>query len=275
MEPVGGGRLAKLPAEAENLLKNQRPDDSIASWAIRFTASLPNVIVTLSGMSDIEQLTDNLSVFNMPVSLSMIEQSILHSVVEILSGYNTIPCTTCGYCVKECPRVVDIPQIFTRFNDYVQFENATRFDIDYHAFVPLHRRASNCVSCGLCIEKCPQKIDIPKELDAVHKKAIELSIGVDIESLRAQLNDNTLLVCFGAGAGGHAAKSTLREYGYTIDYFCDNSKSLWGSEIDGIKILSPTQLQELNAKQKIHVLITNSYYKEVKEQLGSLGICVL
>jgi len=272
MEPVGGGRLAKLPADAENLLKHQRPDDSIASWAMRFASNLPNVAVTLSGMSSMEQLTDNLSILTTSVFLSETEQSALKSVVEVLRGYNTIPCTACGYCIKACPRYVDIPQIFTRYNDYVQFENVARFDIDYHAFIPPHRRVSNCVSCGLCIEKCPQNIDIPKVLDMVHRKAIELSIGVDIESLKEQIKDNTTLVCFGAGAGGHAAKSALREYGYTIDYFCDNSETLWGSKIDGIKVLSPKQLQKLNSKQEILVLITSGYHSEIKEQLGSLGI---
>jgi hypothetical protein len=275
MEPVGGGRLAKLPTDAEKLLKNQRPDDSIASWAIRFAASLPNVIVTLSGMSNMEQLTDNLSVFNTPVSLSETEKIALNRVVEILSSYKTIPCTACGYCVKECPRCVDIPQIFTRYNDYVQFENATRFDVDYHAFVPHHRRASNCVSCGLCIEKCPQNIDIPKELDIVHRKAIGLSVGVDIESLMGQLKDNTILVCFGAGAVGRAALSALRTCGIKTDYFCDNSEHLWETTVDGVKVISPMQLQELNSKQKIFVLITSGYRKEIKEQLGSLGIDIL
>ena len=181
MEPVGGGRLAKLPDEAEKLLKSERPYDSVASWAIRFAAGLPNVAVTLSGMSDMEQLTDNLSVLSPIVPLSEAEQSVLQDVVKILSGYNTIPCTVCGYCVEDCPRNVDIPQIFKRYNDYRQFDNMARFDVDYYAFVPERRRASNCVSCGECVRKCPQGIDIPRELKVIHNMAVGLSTGINVE----------------------------------------------------------------------------------------------
>lgn len=274
MEPVGGGRLANLPPSAEKELKNVRPNDSSASWAIRFVASLPNVIVTLSGMSDMEQLTDNLSVFNTPVSLTEKEQTALHSVVEILSSYSTIPCTACGYCVDDCPKNVDIPQIFNRYNDYMQFGNMARFDIDYYAFVPPQRRASNCISCGLCIKKCPQNVDIPKELYMVHEKALGLSVGVDIESLKEHLKDNTALVCFGAGAMGRAALSALKECGIKVDYFCDNAEPLWGSEIDGVKVISPIQLQEMNSKQEIFTLITSAYRDDIKAQLKKMDIVV-
>jgi len=169
MEPVGGGRLVKLPESAEKLLKSIRPDDSIASWAIRFTASLPNVAMTLSGMSNIEQLNDNLSVFDSFSPISESEQSALNEVVNILNSYNTIPCTACGYCIEDCPKNVDISQIFKRYNDYMQFENMVRFNIDYNAFIPPQRQASNCIACGVCIQNCPQKIDIPEKLNMIHE----------------------------------------------------------------------------------------------------------
>ena len=234
MEPVGGGRLAKLPSTAENLLKKVRPNDSIASWALRFTASLENVAVTLSGMSDMAQLVDNLSVFTTNAKLSEAELSALGDVVEILKNANTIPCTACGYCVDDCPKNIDIPQIFTRYNDYMQFENAARFDVDYNAFVPPQRRGSRCVSCGKCTEKCPQNIDIPKELKLVHNKAVGMSIGVDIDVLEKHLANAPLLICFGSGAMGRAAASALSECGFKVDYFCDNNEKTWGTTVDGV-----------------------------------------
>ena len=272
MEPVGGGRLAQLPDATGRLLKDHRPDDSIASWAIRFSTSLPNVAVTLSGMSDTGQLLDNLSVFDSFVPLSEAEQSILQNVVLILRGYSLIPCTACRYCITDCPCNVDIPQIFKRYNDYRQFENMARFDADYYAFIPEQQRASNCVSCGECVRKCPQNIDIPTELKAIHDFAAGLTIGVEVRELKAQLGNDSYLVCFGAGPAGRAALSSLGECGFNVDCFCDNAKHLWGTAVDGIPVISPDKLRELAGKEKLSVLITSSYYDEIKAQLSSLGI---
>lgn len=178
MEPVGGGRLAALPKEAEKLLKAQRPEDSAASWAIRFSAKLPNVAVTLSGMNTTAQLMDNLSVFEGGVSVfSEAEQAAIQGVVKILRAQNTIPCTACGYCAGECPNNVDIPQIFKRYNDTVQFEIMDRLDVQYFVFVPEKRRADRCISCGKCTRMCPQNIDIPGELKKIHDRAVSLARG--------------------------------------------------------------------------------------------------
>jgi ferredoxin len=154
------------------------------------------------------------------------------------------------------------------------FEQARSLDIEYLVIIPESRRADKCIGCNICSKRCPQNIDIPKELKMIHAKAMRLSMGIDIESLKDKLKNNTILVCFGAGAMGHAALSALRECGIEADYFCDNSESLWGSEVDGVKVISPTQLQDLNNKQEIHVVITSSYYREVKAQLASIGIKV-
>ena len=274
MEPVGGGRLAKLPVKAESILKKIRPGDSIASWAVRFTAGLPNVATTLSGMVNREQLLDNLSIVTPIVPLSTSEQSALEHVVNIISESSAIPCTGCGYCLEDCPNEVDIPQIFQRYNNYIQFENMARFDIDYFAFIPKHRRASNCIACGKCEEQCPQKIDIAQQLEMIHNFTIGLMLGIDTVMLKESLADGSQLVCFGTGAIGRNALPILRECECEVDYFCDNAEKLWGTEIDGITVLSPAQLQDLSYKNKLQIIITSSYNDEIKAQLNSMGISV-
>jgi ferredoxin len=271
MEPVGGGRLAKLPKEAHDLLEKERPGCSAAAWALRFVANLSNVAIVLSGMSDFEQLSDNLAAFDPVVPLSENENAALRNVVEILVKYKTVPCTACGYCVGDCRENVDIPQIFKRYNDYRQFDNMARFDIDYFAFVPEARRAGNCVQCGECVKKCPQKIDIPRELEIIHNTAAGLSLGVDIDKLKDPLFGGASLVCFGAGAMGRSALSVLRECGIKVRYFCDNSERLWGMLIDGVEIVSPKRLQTLAESENLRVLITSGYYSEIKEQLNAMN----
>ena len=272
MEPVGGGRLAKLPDRAEMILKRARPWDSIASWAVRFAVGLPNVAVTLSGMSDMEQLMDNYAALNSNPSLTEEEQSVLSNVVEILLDFNTIPCTNCGYCTEDCPKIIDIPQILKKYNDNSLFENTMRFDVYYNHAFPKSRQASNCIHCGKCVLKCPQNIDIPKELEFIHNYAIELTIGVNIPKLKERLSYAAGLVCFGAGAKGRQALQILQESGCEASYFCDNSESLWGTAVEGVEVISPDQLQKLCREQDMCVLITSIYKKEIRKQLDEMGI---
>jgi predicted aldo/keto reductase-like oxidoreductase len=177
MEPVGGGRLSKLPNKAERMLKAANPEASISSWAVRYVASLPNIAVTLSGMSNKEQLRDNLLSFNPIIPMTDQELAIINKVVSIIRSNNTIPCTTCRYCVEECPKKIDIPQIFQRYNDWKVFSNTARFDIDYFAFIPDGHRADACLACGKCVRKCPQCINIPENLRMIHYIAIDVSLG--------------------------------------------------------------------------------------------------
>ncbi len=177
MEPVGGGRLSRLPEEAERILREVHLDRSIASWAIRFVASLSNVAVTLSGMSNESQLEDNILQFQNMGPLSEEEKRAIDKVNHIIDSFHAVPCTGCGYCVEECPRGVDIPQIFKRYNDYRMFENMARFDIDYFAFVPEGKRGDVCIRCNKCSKKCPQKIAIPDEIGKIHEFADKLSKG--------------------------------------------------------------------------------------------------
>jgi predicted aldo/keto reductase-like oxidoreductase len=275
MEPVGGGRLAKLPGDAERLLKTMRPDASAASWAIGFVASLPNVAVTLSGMSDERQLRDNVSVFSPVEPLAPAECETLDRVVRIVASHNAIPCTSCRYCTDECPKEIDIPQIFQRYNDCKMFDNAARFDIDYFAFIPEGKRADACIFCGRCAEKCPQTIDVPKELRRVHGAAVELALGIDAGALAAHTDGGPLLVCFGAGAAGRTALALLRDAGRAADYFCDNARNLWGGNVDGVSVISPERLKELSGDPGVSVLITSAYHDEIETQLDGLGIAAL
>jgi predicted aldo/keto reductase-like oxidoreductase len=276
MEPVGGGRLSKLPYKAESLLKELAPNRSISSWAIRYVASLPNVAVTLSGMSNEEQLNDNLSSFDPVAAMTGAELNAVDKVVKILRSYNTIPCTSCRYCVDECPKSIDIPYIFQRYNDYMMFDNIARFDIDYFAFIPNGKRADACIACGKCARKCPQEINIPERMKLVHNTAVGLSIGLDMERLdeNFEKEKGSLLVCFGAGDWGERAQILLAEKGYQVDYFCDNAQHLWGKKINGIPVISPEQLRALHQDTEIIVLITSTYYEEIKAQLDKLGIPV-
>lgn len=277
MEPVGGGRLSKLPHMAENVLREVEPDRSISSWAIRFAASLPNVAVTLSGMSNEDQLYDNLSSIGSSATMTAAEFSAIDRVVDILRSYNTIPCTACRYCTDECPKKIDIPYIFQRYNDYMMFDNIARLDIDYFTFIPDGKRADACIACGKCARKCPQEIDIPRKLKLVHSTAVSLSLGIDAEKLYGHLNheNSSLLVCFGAGKSGKSTQKLLAENGYRVDYFCDNAHSLWGSKVNGIPVISPERLEELCSEAKINVLITSIYFDEIRTQLDKLGIPVL
>ncbi|MDR1537889.1 MAG: aldo/keto reductase [Clostridiales bacterium] len=277
MEPVGGGRLAKLPLSAEKLLKSVRPGDSAASWAIRFAASLPGVAVVLSGMSTIEQLQDNVSTFSPFYPLSKDELALLEKSSEILKSMHAIPCTSCRYCTDGCPKNIDIPYIFQIFNDDCLFEGNSNLSDVYSAFVPENRRGDDCVNCRACIESCPQKIDIPGNLKMVHRKAAAQPLEVDINVLKKRIakDKDSSLVCFGAGMIGRSVQKLLCGDGVRVHYFCDNSSVLQGGEVNGIPVITPKQLVDMNDRSKVSVLITSNWRDEIKNQLDELGISAI
>jgi predicted aldo/keto reductase-like oxidoreductase len=165
MEPCRGGKLANFDEKTNGILKQKRPDDSIASWAVRFAASLPNVQVVLSGMSTLEQLQDNLKTFSSPAPMTQAENELVQQVVTSLM--NQIPCTACRYCCEECPQKLDIPRLISLFNE-VSFEVAPGLDTRLAA-LKSEELPSNCIACGACKQICPQGIDIPaimKKLEA-------------------------------------------------------------------------------------------------------------
>lgn len=161
MEPVRGGKLAAPGKEAEDLFKAADAQSSIASWALRFAASLPNVMTVLSGMSSLEQLKDNINTLSDFKPLDENEKSIIENVVALLHKRDIIPCTGCDYCA-DCPKGVEISSIFKLYNRHVNEE------LDAKRAGELYRElkvvADACVQCGKCKDHCPQSIDIPARL---------------------------------------------------------------------------------------------------------------
>ncbi|MDL2206330.1 aldo/keto reductase [Eubacteriales bacterium OttesenSCG-928-N13] len=160
MEPVKGGSLAGMSDKVQSVLKEIHPDDSIASWAMRFCGSLDNVITVLSGMSNIDQMQDNINVMKDVQPLNEQERAAIDHVRGILSGMPIIPCTSCRYCVEECPQKIQIPNILNHYNDYLLYDNLIGARRGYRLFSGNPVKASECIQCGLCETRCPQKIGI-------------------------------------------------------------------------------------------------------------------
>ncbi len=158
MEPVRGGTLAQLSESSRALLKEARPDKSIASWAIRYVASLDNVLVILSGMSNQAQTDDNISTLTEFEPLTDEEKLVLNKALKVFLDKNTIPCTDCKYCLP-CPEGVNIPGVFKIYNEYALSKFKGQFINRYEAMKE-SERASSCIACGMCLENCPQRIEI-------------------------------------------------------------------------------------------------------------------
>ncbi len=163
MEPVKGGTLAKLPTQADRLLRAIHPAMSAASWAIRFAASLDNVLTVLSGMSDMAQMQDNTNTMLDFKQLNQQERDILKQVVGIINNDNAIPCTACQYCVEGCPQNIDIPGLFARYNAQMQDPETLQGPQDGAKSA----KASDCIACGQCESACPQHIEIIRRLQDV------------------------------------------------------------------------------------------------------------
>lgn len=169
MEPVKGGALSTLPADIAKLLTDYNPDASIASWAIRFAASLPGVGVVLSGMSNTEQMANNLSYMKEFKPLNEEEKAIIEKAREALAKIPNIPCTSCEYCAKVCPENIGISGSFKAYNSYLNFENVDYAKRNQTMLVENQgkKKAGSCIKCGKCEEACPQHIEIRKELERV------------------------------------------------------------------------------------------------------------
>ena len=191
MEPLLGGRLTKLSDSLVARLKERRPEDSVASWAFRFSGSPENVLSVLSGMTYMEHLQDNIRTYSPLEPLTDEEKDFLEETAQILLKYPTIPCTDCKYCMP-CPYGIDIPTIFMHYNkcvnegnvpksqqDPIYREARTAFLVGYDRTVPRLRQASHCIGCEICKPHCPQSIEIPEEL---HR----------IDAFVEQLKQNTL-----------------------------------------------------------------------------------
>lgn len=171
MEPVRGGFLANLPESVSTLFTSFDDKKSVASWALRWVAGLPNVKVILSGMSNMEQVEDNISIFSNDYLLSEQEYRVVDQAVECLFSIKTIPCTSCKYCI-ECPSTIDIPYIFEIFNQYKLFGDKELAKAKYNAIVA-SKKVDACIMCNACVCVCPQQIAIPEQLKNVERALFE------------------------------------------------------------------------------------------------------
>ena len=166
MEPVRGGLLAGFSDDIEEMFRETRPDQSIASWALRWVGSHKNVKVILSGMSTPEQVEDNLKTFDHFETLSEKEQDTVKRVVDTLKGRVQNGCTGCRYCMP-CPSGVDIPGSFRIWNDYHIYQIYSFVQNRWEKELSADTKPENCVECGACEEQCPQKISIREHLKRV------------------------------------------------------------------------------------------------------------
>ncbi len=160
MEPVKGGTLATPIEEVEEIFKTAEPDSSMASWAIRFAADLPGVLTVLSGMSNLEQMQDNVAVMKDFNGLSEEQQKVIDKVREVYNNLETIPCTACHYCVENCPQNIPIPEIFKARNKQIAFGLEDEGFKEYEQAVEDKGRASDCIECLQCESACPQGLGV-------------------------------------------------------------------------------------------------------------------
>lgn len=179
MEPLLGGRLAKVPENIANRLLQRNPEESIASWAFRFAGTHPDVLTVLSGMTYMEHLEDNLNTYSPLKPLTEDDLEFLQETADIMKQYPTVPCNDCKYCMP-CPYGIDIPAILLHYNKCVnadqipassqspKYAQARRaFLVGYDRSVPKLRQASHCIGCNQCAPHCPQEIKIPEELHRI------------------------------------------------------------------------------------------------------------
>lgn len=160
MEPVKGGNLANPPAAVKRMFDEYHPDMSYASWAIRFVASLDGIITVLSGMSNTQQMEDNLSYMKKFQPLNEAEQKIIQEAQRILGNSSTIPCTACHYCTEGCPKKIPIPEIFSAMNKQLGNGQIAEAASDYRKATSLTGKASECINCRQCERICPQHLGI-------------------------------------------------------------------------------------------------------------------
>jgi hypothetical protein len=171
MEPIKGGRLLRPPENIAKLWEQSTIKRTPQEWALRWVWNHPEVAVTLSGMNSLEQVMENIKYANysQPNNLSLKEREIIERVRDAYRSLNPVPCTACRYCVP-CPNGVDIPRVFEFYNEAVTYNDVSRRRFMYgdKNMIKNEQRADMCTKCGQCLDKCPQKIDIPEMLEKAH-----------------------------------------------------------------------------------------------------------
>ena len=172
MEPLRGGGLVRAPKAVADIYDSYAVKRGAAEWAFRHLVNYPEIGTIVSGMSTMEQLKENIEMFSKPDMLagclSDEEKNIIISAREAYNSIVTIPCTECGYCTP-CPYNVDIPGAFRLYNDGQRFNNFDQPKRSYMFTRRGGRGVGECTACGECTPKCPQEINIPKELQTAHK----------------------------------------------------------------------------------------------------------
>ena len=166
MEPVRGGSLANLPESAEALMKARDPNRTAASWALQFAANLRGVSAVLSGMSNMEQMQDNINTFKNLKPMTDDEYEMLEEVLTAMSKVASIACTACKYCHSYCPQGIDIAGCFSAYNESKRTNNGWNSSMTYNT---IPKKADKCTGCGACNRYCPQKLQIPTGLAKVAK----------------------------------------------------------------------------------------------------------
>ena len=180
MEPVRGGKLCRLSDKDETVLRDLRPNESIAAWGFRFLQDIPGVKMVLSGMSSMEQMCDNVKTFEKAIPLSEKERTVLLNIAEQLK--DSIPCTACRYCTDGCPAGLDIPMLIANYNE-LRFDPSVNTSMRLDA-LPDDKLPTACISCGKCTQICPQKIDIPQVMKAFSQKLTTITKWSDICAAR-------------------------------------------------------------------------------------------
>lgn len=168
MEPVKGGHLVNLPQEALNLLK-ENYNGSVASLAIRFAASHKNVITVLSGMSNFEQMKDNISYMKDFEPLNEKEYELINKITKVYKMSHLVPCTGCRYCIDGCPKKILIPDLIATLNAKQVYDDWNS-NISYQKYTSNNGKASDCIKCGKCEKICPQHLEIRNILETISKK---------------------------------------------------------------------------------------------------------
>lgn len=163
MEPLRGGRLAKLPKKQEEKLKELRPDESIPAWAFRFLQSIPGVTMVLSGMSTMEQLQENIKIFEKDKPLDEQEMKVLLDIADEMLHGNILPCTACRYCTSHCPMGLDIPKLLALYNEHKFTGGGFIAPMAIEA-LPEDKRPSACIGCKSCEAVCPQQLKISEAM---------------------------------------------------------------------------------------------------------------
>ena len=163
MEPLRGGRLAKLSEEQEKKLKELRPDESIPAWAFRFLQSIPGVTMVLSGMSSMEQLEENIRTFEERKPLNEEEKKALFEIADEMLNKKVLPCTACRYCTSHCPKGLNIPHLLSLYNEHIFTGGGFIAPMAISA-LPEDKRPSACIGCRSCEKVCPQQIKISEAM---------------------------------------------------------------------------------------------------------------